>query len=97
MERDLERLRPGDMLRDLLLCRGDLDRRDLERERVLERDSDLRFLRALSRSSFSFNSFSKAANGSSMTLRIQKIAQLSLCRNSSWNTNQLTLVAELDD
>lgn len=61
-------LRSGDALRDLLRGRGDLDRRVLDRERLLEREMDLRFFRALSRSSFSFNSFSKAAKGSSITL-----------------------------
>ena len=67
-------LRAGDKLRDRLRWRGDFERRDLLIERLLERlldldrESDLRFLRALSRSSFSFSSFSKAARGSSITL-----------------------------
>ena len=57
----------GEPLRDRLRPR-DFDRLERERERLLERDKDLRFFLARSRSSFSFNSFSKAARGSSITL-----------------------------
>lgn len=69
LRKKINYLRGGDPLRDRLRCRGDLDRRVLDRERLLDREIDLRFFRALSRSSFSFKSFSKAAKGSSITLK----------------------------
>lgn len=68
----------------------DLDRdrwRVLDRDRVLDREMDLLFFLALSLSSFSFNSFSNAAKGSSMTL--QCITRLSLLNMRSESLFQL--------
>ena len=63
----------GEPLRERLLCLGDLERRVLDLERDLEREMDLLFFLALSRSSFSLSNFSNAAKGSSITLRYNNL------------------------